>query len=103
MSQAHWSNFFSRRLGRRRDQRKQSPIRQKLQLTPLEDRTVPTMLDLTVAGASGFINGGFFRDVNTAPAGSGNLHSFVRMSTSGGNGSEQGYNTDFRPYSVDPI
>lgn len=68
-------------------------------LEALEDRVVLSMLDLTTASSSGAINLAIYRQGFTAPAGSGNIQSFVRMSQSG---TEYGYNTDARPY-VDPV
>src|SRR5436853_404693 len=69
-------------------------------LEHLENRVVPSTspLDLTTAGSKGFINGAIFRDMTTSPTGSGNIHSFVRIDGKGD--MEQGYNTDYRPYSV---
>jgi hypothetical protein len=61
----------------------------------LEDRVVPTVINLTTPGASGMINGAFFNQFTQQPAGSGTLNSFVKLSTP--NTIEQGFNTDFRP------
>src|SRR5262245_30513946 len=56
------------------------------------------MLDLTTAGASGFINGAFFQQTGPQPTGTGAIQSFVRIQR---NVSEQGYNTDYRPVQFD--
>jgi hypothetical protein len=69
------------------------PQRTKLLLELLEDRTVPTILNLSsVAGQSGMLGGAIFTG-STAHlvAGSGVLDSFVRLENSG---IEQGYNSD---------
>ena len=39
--------------------------RTRLLFETLEDRTVPTVLDLTFAGAEGTLQGAIYRDVNT--------------------------------------
>ena len=69
----------------------------------LEDRYVPsgTPLDLTTAGAQGTIGGAIFQQGSTQPAGSGVIHSFVRIHARGGAAQEQGYNTDARPLQFD--
>lgn len=54
-----------------------------------------TMLDLTTAGSSGTINGALFQQISQQPTGSGNISSFVRLSTN--NTIESGYNTSGRP------
>jgi hypothetical protein len=77
---------FSKRQRRRRN---------TAQIERLEDRLVPTVLDLTTVGASGMINSAVFDQFTQHPAGSGVLNSFVKLSTN--NAIEQGYNTDFRP------
>jgi hypothetical protein len=53
----------------------------------------------TATGCSGTLNGGVFLTSNIAPTGTGNIDSFVRISTN--NTTEQGYNTDFRPLQFD--
>src|SRR5262245_53940293 len=68
----------------------------------LEDRTVPTVVDLTTV-TQGVINDALFRRGNTSPAGSGVLHSFVRIAPGGSATQEQGYNTGHRPISDDPV
>jgi hypothetical protein len=68
------------------------------QLETLEARTVPSTLDLTAAGSQGNVGGVLFQQNNTQPTGSGVIHSFVRLFSSGGATMEQGYNTDARPF-----
>src|ERR1043166_4033058 len=48
---------------------------------------------------SGFINGGFYMRGDRRPAGSGVIHSFVRIQSN--NTTEEGYNTSGRPVSYD--
>jgi hypothetical protein len=71
--------------------------RPKLEL--LEERVVPSFVDLTTAGASGTIAGAVYRQGLTHPSGSGNVQSFNRIQQ---NGVEFGYNTNARPY-TDPV
>jgi len=56
------------------------------------------VLDLTTAGASGFVNGAFFQQVAPQPTGTGVIDSFLRLQA---NGLEQGYNTGARPVEFD--
>jgi hypothetical protein len=74
----------------------------RLDVEGLEDRVVPTALDLsTFPGQSGTINGAIFTGVvGKLVGGSGSLDSFVRLSNTG---IEQGYNTDARPYQTSPV
>src|SRR5262249_53394819 len=67
-------------------------------LEVLEDRVVPTVIDLTTLGATGTFNGVIF-DQFTPSSGTGKIDSFVRLSSN--NATEQGYNTDFRPVQFD--
>jgi len=70
------------------------------QLELLEDRVVPsgTPLDLTTLGSSGTVGDAVFAQSNVGPAGSGAIHSFLRLQAHGKDaGVEQGYNTDARP------
>ncbi len=53
-----------------------------------------SVLDLTSAGASGYINGAYFLQVDPQSTGSGVIDPFVRLQA---NDFEQGYNTDYRP------
>jgi hypothetical protein len=71
------------------------PRRVRLWLERLEDRLSPAVIDLTSPGASGVVGGAIFEQFTQSAAGSGNLDSFVRLSTNAA--VEQGYNTDFRP------
>lgn len=74
------------------------PTRRRPVLESLEDRIVPTVVDLTTVGSSGAINGALFQQGALYNGGSGNLASFVRITQKG---TEFGYNTDARPY-TDP-
>ena len=68
-------------------------------LEALEDRLVPSTatVDLTTVGSRGEINGAIFQQGTTQQAGSGAIHSFVRIHNQARVGQEQGYNTDARP------
>jgi hypothetical protein len=58
---------------------------------------VPYTLDLTKSGSSGFINNALFEQVSDSnAAGTGKINSFLRIHALGNEGSEQGYNTDYR-------
>jgi hypothetical protein len=71
-------------------------------LETLEDRTAPAVLNLTSAGASGWINGAFFEQVDPQATGTGLIQSFVRIQRNPATeGTEQGYNTDFRDVQFD--
>jgi hypothetical protein len=73
----------------------------RLTLECLEDRTVPATFDLTTLGASATVNNVMFQQTGTQPTGSGVIHSFVRLFSSGNAAMEQGYNTDARPLQYD--
>jgi hypothetical protein len=89
-------------LGNRRTLSAPAPFRARLDLESLEERAVPATLDLTTAGAIGELSGGIFHQDSVQPAGSGVIHSFVRLQTKNGdNGVVQGYNTDARPLQFD--
>ncbi len=60
-------------------------------LSGLPARALPT-LDLTTAGASGYVNGGYFEEVHAKATGTGLINSFVRLGTN--DPIEKGYNTD---------
>jgi hypothetical protein len=60
---------------------------------------VPTVLDLTTAGASGTLNGALFEQFAQPGSGSGAISAFVRVSSTAA--VEQGYNTDYRPLQFD--
>jgi len=64
-------------------------------LEQLEDRVLPTVLDLTTAGAAGVLNNAVFTQFTQGPGGSGAISAFVKLSTN--QTVEQGYNSDFRP------
>jgi hypothetical protein len=57
-----------------------------------------TVVDLTTAHSSGFINGARFATADFQAAGTGVIDSFVRIQH---NGTEQGYNTSGRPCAFD--
>jgi PEP-CTERM motif-containing protein len=61
--------------------------------------SVSAPLDLTTAGASGFINGAFFQQVPDQSTGTGVIDPFVRLSTN--DNCEQGYGTSGRPLPFD--
>jgi hypothetical protein len=74
----------------------------RLRLEALEDRVVPSGLDLTGVGSQGtFGSGVIFQQGSVQPAGSGVIDAFVRIHGLGGAGTEQGYNTDARPLQFD--
>jgi hypothetical protein len=55
--------------------------------------------DLTTAGTTALVGGAWFYDLAAAPTGTGNIDSFVRISSNAG--TEQGYNTSGRPVPFD--
>src|SRR6516162_9883105 len=81
------------------ESRKKPRRRYRPSLVELEDRVVPTVLDLTTVGASGYINKGLFQQFSQGPGGSGTFGAFVKLSSN--SAVEQGYNTDFRPVQFD--
>src|SRR5438128_153124 len=58
-------------------------------------------LDLTAKDSSGFINSGFFQQGEVNATGTGSVHSFVRIQSTGKAAMEMGYNSDFRPVQFD--
>lgn len=100
MFRSVWSHLLS--APRRPRRRRSAPILRTSppRLEQLEDRTVPAVLNLAQPGnpTSGFLNGGFFELINQQPAGSGVLHSFVRLHDLGRDDSNtpQGHNTSGR-------
>src|SRR5437762_1805244 len=58
-----------------------------------------TTWDLTVAPSQATINNALFKTFDLRAAGSGTLHSFVRVASN--NTTEQGYNTSGRPVAFD--
>src|SRR5713226_3103249 len=74
------------------------PIRRKpLWLEQLEDRVVPTVIDLTSAGATGAFNGALFYQSSTGTG----IDTFVGLA--GYQPIEQGYDTNFRPVQFDEV
>ncbi len=69
-----------------------------LVLTAWATQSQADIVDLTTTGASGTIDGAYFLQADVAPAGSGNLDSFVRIK---GGDVVQGYNTSWRPVAYD--
>jgi hypothetical protein len=74
-------------------------------LEALEDRIVPSTLDLTTPGSSGVINDAIFSQSDTQPTGTGLIDSFLRLqgNPNQSGGVEQGYNTDARPLQFDEL
>jgi hypothetical protein len=78
-------------------------------LENLDDRLVPSTVDLTTAGSSGVIgvaddgvDDAIVRQTDAQPTGTGYIRSFVRVQgAASGGGMEQGYNTDGRPLQYD--
>ena len=64
----------------------------------LMPRSAFAFLDLTTAGASGTINGGFYIQINPSSTGTGVIDSFVRLSAKD---TEQAYNTSGSPVPFD--
>jgi hypothetical protein len=63
-----------------------------------------TILDLTTAGSSGFIDDAFFQQTDPRPTGSGVIGPFVRINPGGPPSAanvEEGYNTSYRPLEFD--
>ncbi len=74
------------------------PLKQKpLGLERLEDRVVPTVIDLTSAGATGAFNGALFYQSSTGTG----IDTFVRLASN--QTIEQGYDTNFRPVQFDEV
>jgi uncharacterized repeat protein (TIGR01451 family) len=95
-----------------RPRRRKSPRakpRVRLWLEALEDRTTPSVVDLTSAGSSGSITDGsntaLFVQSTAGAGGTGNIQSFVRMEQNNSISAttEQGYNTDSRPVQFDEL
>lgn len=77
--------------------RKSADRQRRLAVEKLEERTVPTFLDLTGGiGLSGTINDAIFTSVDPQPMGTGFIDPFVRIQRNPSNpsGAEAGYNTD---------
>jgi hypothetical protein len=71
------------------------------QIELLEDRTVPSTLDLTTPGAVGEANGAIYEQANPQPTGVGVIHDFLRIQAHGKQTMEQGFNSDARPVQFD--
>lgn len=72
-----------------------------MQLEELENRMVPTIIDLTTGVMPPGVNGALFQQSSPQPTGTGVIHSFVRVQANGNATLEQGYNTDARPSQFD--
>jgi hypothetical protein len=73
-----------------------------LEVETLDERIVPTVVDLTTPGAVGTsASGAIVEQVNPQPMGTGFIHAFVRIQGNNPDGTEQGYNTDGRPLQFD--
>lgn len=70
-----------------------------LRVEHLEDRSVPAVLDLTTAAASGAVNGALFEQFDGRTVGRWELDTFVELR--GGGRTLQGYNTDARRLQFD--
>src|SRR5438067_1034133 len=112
MSASSWIRSVARTPGyrdassrpiRRQASRAKRPAGSKLWLERLEDRTVPTVIDLaSFPGQTGSINGAIFTgSTGHNTSGSGILDSFVRLDSN--SGVEQGYNTNNYVYQANPI
>jgi hypothetical protein len=94
-----WKTVFRLRAAKAR---RSNSFSVRPQVERLEDRLVPSTLDLTTAGASGVFNGAVFQQASPQPTGCGVIHDFVRIQAHGaGTTVEQGYNTDARPVQFD--
>jgi hypothetical protein len=72
-------------------------------LEALEDRMVPSTLDLTSPGAFGAVNGALFYQAPPQRTAGEGIRSFVRLEARHGSPVEQGYNTDAPPLQFDEI
>jgi hypothetical protein len=70
-------------------------------LEPMEDRLVPSTLDLTAPGSAEALGGAIFYQPASQPTGGGPTHTFVALNTHHHATVEQGYNTDARPLQFD--
>lgn len=69
-----------------------------LQVESLESRLVPTIVDLTTLGSSGWVNDAFFQQYDAQPTGTGKIDSFLRIQGAASKGVvQQGFNTSTRP------
>lgn len=103
MSRPMFTRLFGRRLSRPAPAQR-TPLKKKtLRLEFLEDRLAPTVTPLDLASfpeSSGTINGAIYTGASfhNETVGSGLIDSFVRVQALGNDTTEQGYNTDARPY-----
>src|SRR5688572_19556682 len=70
----------------------------RLSFETLEDRRMLAVLDLSFAFAEDTANSAIFKQFTLGAAGSGNIDAFISIQA---NGTEQGYNSDFRPEEFD--
>ena len=61
---------------------------------------VAVSLDLTTAGASGFVNGAFFEQINPQSTGTGVIDPFLRIQA---NGTEEGFNNNVDAFTLDDV
>ena len=73
----------------------------RLRVEPLEDRSVPAVLDLTTAAATGALNGAVFGQFDGRTVARGELDTFVKLD--GGGRTTQGYNSDGRRVQFDEV
>ena len=102
--QSNWSHSGMKlfRIQEAIPERKRNSARVRLEVEQLEDRTVPSTLDLTSPGAIGTFNGAIFEQANPQPTGPGVIHDFLRIQAHGASDTvEQGYNTDARSVQLD--
>jgi len=74
--------------------------RARLSVQALEARDVPatTVLDLSIAGSAGTANGAILQQAS--PIASTDFHTFLKINATG---TEEGYNTDARPFQLDQV
>jgi len=73
-----------------------------LDLESLDDRLVPSVVDLTTPGAEAPAGAAIVSQTKIQPTGTGYVDAFVRIQgAASGGGSEQGYNTGARPLQFD--
>src|SRR5438874_8753349 len=81
-------SWLTKRAKRRRPALRGSHFLRPWRLEQLEDRVLPTVIDLTTAGASGEPSGAIFSQFTASPGGSGAFNTFVRLNSN--NALEQG-------------
>ena len=80
------------------------PLRARLSLESLDTRDMPsaTVVDLTLPGSSGDVDGALFFQADPQPTGSGTIRSFLRIQSAAAHDVvQQGFNTDARPLQFD--